>query len=95
LRFARDFVKNEAKKKRKRGEVDPDYVSLPREAMSKLLIAFRNLQRCHSEDQWDADINTFREKLREICEDEGVAGAFDAVFRYFEENWFIELWRGK
>lgn len=61
----------------------------------KMLIAFRELQRCRYRDEWDAATELFLDRLRDILVNERVTGLYDMVADYFDANWFVEAWRGE
>jgi hypothetical protein len=89
--------KQKRKKRRKKGDVDHDFIALPKSAMAKLLDAVRTiLQRCRDieDDSWDDALIAFRAELERLCAEEGVPESALPIWEYFEENWFVETWRG-
>jgi hypothetical protein len=58
----------------------------------RVLWAFRELQRCRQEEDWEVYRQTFEARLKRYLENEGAL--FARVLGYFTDNWFTEEWRG-
>ncbi|KAJ7270793.1 hypothetical protein C8J57DRAFT_1294013 [Mycena rebaudengoi] len=56
-----------------------------------LLAAVREIQRCRDPARWDEYLARFKRRLETIVE--GSATNFNALYGYFEANWFCDEWR--
>ncbi|KAJ7884058.1 hypothetical protein B0H13DRAFT_1890127 [Mycena leptocephala] len=62
---------------------------LSRDSKDRLLHAVRELQRCHSDAEWDAEVGKFKTRIASFTD----ASTTGTIMQYFERNWFIPLWR--